>query len=166
MKLVGSIVALGFALALGTAATPAAADRDHAKITLTGCVVAGEEKNSFVLTNAVVGGEDARRAPEGAFFRLDSGKGLKNHVGRLVELSGEADLGDVDKGKLAVKTDGDGTAQASITTERKTVKAEVGKDSGLVPGVMVGSEGSMKADISTYKFKVSKVRVLGDRCQG
>jgi hypothetical protein len=164
MKLVGAAVVLGVAVSVFSAA-PSARDKDHARLTLTGCVVAGEGKDAYLLTNIAVAGEDAGRAPANAFYRLDSTKGLKNQVGHQIELSGTADLSDLDKGTLKVKTDDQGRATAEIKSERKTVTAEVGKDSNLVPTVMAGSEGTLKTEIATYKFKTAKIRVIGDRCQ-
>lgn len=163
MKSLGAILAFGFVICLA-APTVAARDLDHARLTLTGCVVAGEGKDTFMLTNVVVGGQDSWRAPANAFYRLESTKNLKTHINHEVELSGTADLSDFDKGTLKVKTDEQGRSTASIDAEGKKVTAEVGRESGLVPTVMVGSEGSMKTSIATYKFKTSRVRMVDDRC--
>lgn len=164
MRSMGAVLAFGFVLSLGPS-TFAAGDKDHARLTLTGCVVAGDGKDSYMLTNVVVGGQDSGRAPENAFYRLESTKNLKSHVGHQVELSGTADLSDLDKGTLKIKTDEQGKSTASIDADGKKVTVPVDKDSGLVPAVMVGSEGSMKTEIATYKFKTSKIRMIGDRCR-
>jgi hypothetical protein len=144
-------------------AVPAKKD---ARLTLSGCVVAGKSDGSYMLTNVVVDGQDKALAPAHAFYRLESTKGLKSHIGHAVELTGVADLNDLDKGTLKVKTDEHGATTASIESERKTTKAEVGAESGLIPAAMVGSEGSMKVDIATYKFKISKVRMVAVHCAG
>ena len=143
-------VVLGYTLT-ATAAPP---DMDDVPLTLSGCVVAGESKDSFLLTNVVIDG--TTMAPPHAFYRFDTTKGLKDHVGRRVEVKGVADLDDVDKGKLRVKTE-DGKVQTEVSSERRTVKVE---------GAWFGSMGSMKpqADVPTYKFEVKDIKRLEGNC--
>jgi hypothetical protein len=134
----------------------AAADLDKVPMTLTGCVVAGEAKDSYLLTNTTVDGP----VPNNVFYRFDSTKDLKNNVGKRVEVQGYAELDDMDKGKLRVKAT-DGKVETKITSERKTVK---------VPAdVWIGSMGAVdkakiKADISTYKLHVESVKRLEGNC--
>ena len=127
---------------------------DDVELTLSGCVVAGEAKDSFLLTSVEV--EGSPMAPAHAFYRFNTTKGLKDHIGRRVEVAGKADLNDVDKGKLRVRAE-DGKVKTEITSERKKVKVE---------DVWFGSMGSMKidADIPTYKFEVEKVKRLEGDC--
>ncbi len=129
-------------------------DHDEVPLTLSGCVVAGEAKDSFLLTNVVVDG--TTMAPALAFYRFDTTKGLRGYVGRRVEVSGKADLDDPDKGKVRVRTD-DGKATTEVTSERRTVKA---KDAWF------GSMGAvtLDADVVTYKFKVDSVKPLEGNC--
>ena len=129
-------------------------DLDDVPLTLAGCVVAGEAKDSFLLTNVEVDGTTT--APAHAFYRFNTTKGLKDHVGRRVEVKGKADLNDVDKGKLRVRRD-DGKGSTEVTSERRTVK---------VKDVWFGSMGSMKidAEIPTYKFEVEQVKRLEGDC--
>ena len=131
-------------------------DLDDVPLTLAGCVVAGEGKDSFLLTHVVVESESV--APSNACYRFDSTKELKDHVGHRVEVSGKADLADLDKGKLEVKVDKKGNAKTKITSERRTVEVN--------DNVWFGSQGSMKikADVPTYKFEVDKVKRLEGNC--
>jgi hypothetical protein len=142
------------ALAIPASAAP---DMDSVSLTLTGCVVAGEAKNSYVLTNVTIDG--AATAPRRAFYRFNTTKGLKDHVGRRVEVKGKADLDDMDKGKLRVRVDDDGQATTEITSERRTVKVD--------QNVWFGSLGSLKldVDVATYKFEVEEVRRMAGNCQ-
>jgi len=121
---------------------------------LTGCVVAGEAKDSFLLTNVTIDGTTA--APINAFYRFNTTDGLKKHVGRRIEVKGKADLDDVDAGKLRVKAE-DGKLTTEITSERRTVK---------VNEAWFGSVGSMKmkADVPTYKFEVEDVKRMERNC--
>ena len=132
----------------------AAAPPDEVPLTLSGCVVAGEAKDSYLLTNVVVDG--TTMAPPHAFYRFNTTKGLKDHVGRRVEVKGKADLDDVDKGSVRVRTD-DGKVMTEISSERRTVKAE---------DAWFGSMGAMKldAEVATYKFNVDSVKRLHGNC--
>ena len=88
----------------GPTAAAAPPDMDDVPLTLSGCVVAGEAKDSYLLTNVVVDG--TTMAPPNAFYRFNTTKGLKGHVGHRVEVRGKADLDDVDKGKVKVQNRG------------------------------------------------------------
>jgi hypothetical protein len=76
-------------------ASAAPPDMDDVPLTLSGCVLAGEAKDSYLLTNVVVDG--TTMAPPNAFYRFNTTKGLKEYVGRRVEVKGKADLDDVDE---------------------------------------------------------------------
>lgn len=145
------------AVATGYQATATAAppDMDEMPLTLSGCVVAGEAKDSYLLTNVVVDG--TTMAPPNAFYRFNTTKGLKNHVGRRVEVKGKADLTDIDKGRVKVRTDDDGKVTTSVSSERRTVKVE---------DAWFGSMGARKldAEVATYKFDVDSVKRLEGNC--
>jgi len=149
------ILAIG-AIASGysPSATAAPVDLDDVPLTLSGCVVAGESKDSYLLTNVVV--EGTTMTPPHAFYRFNTTKGLKDNVGRRVEVKGTADVDDVDKGKLRVKAD-EGKVRTEVSSERRTVKVE---------GAWFGSMGSVKteADVPTYKFEVQDVKRLEGNC--
>ena len=132
-----------------------ASPKSDTPLTLTGCVVAGEGKDSFLITNVTVDGN----APTNAFYRLDSTKELRGQVGHRVEITGSADLDDLDKGKLKVKTDEHGKTTTAVTSERKTVKVD--------DNVWFGSAGAakVKANIVTYGFEVRNVKRLEGNCR-
>jgi hypothetical protein len=140
----------------GFSSTLAAAppDMDDVPLTLAGCVVAGEAKDSFLLTNVEIDGTTL--APAHAFYRFNTTKGLKDHVGRRVEVKGKADLDDVDEGKVKVRAE-DGKVTTEVTSERRTVKVE---------DAWFGSIGAMRVDatVPTYKFEVEDVRPLAGNC--
>jgi hypothetical protein len=144
-------VAGGYALT-AWAAPP---DMDNIPLTLSGCVVAGDAKDSYMLTNVVVDG--TTMAPAHAFYRFNTTKGLKEHVGHRVEVKGKADFDDADKGRVKVRTD-DGKTTTQVSSERRTVK--------VADSVWFGSMGAKKldADIVTYKFTVDSVTPLQGNC--
>jgi hypothetical protein len=135
-----------------------AAPPEDVPLTLTGCVIAGHDKDSYMLTNVTIDGTTA--APSNAFYRFNTSKGLKQHVGHRVEVTGKADLADVDKGKVRVKTD-DGKATTAVSSERRTVEVD--------QNVWAGSMGAldvkdMKADVATYRFNVAGIKRLQGNC--
>jgi hypothetical protein len=157
MNKTATVLAISMIMGSGLMAVAAQKDTDEIPLTLSGCVMAGQAKDSYMLTNVVIDGTTA--APTNAFYRFDTTKGLKNQVGRRVEVTGSADLDDMDKGKVHVKTDDDKTTTA-VTSERRTVTVD--------QNVWAGSTGAMnmdmKADIATYKFKVKDVKRLEGDC--
>jgi hypothetical protein len=154
-RLVSVLAIAAWTMGAGVKAA-AAADMDKVPMTLTGCVVAGEAKDSFLLTNTTVDGP----VPNNVFYRFDSTKDLKSNVGKRVEVQGYAELDDMDKGKLKVKAT-DGKVETKITSEHKTIK--------VPDDVWIGSMGSVdkakiKADIATYKLHVESVKRLEGNC--
>jgi hypothetical protein len=114
----------------------------------------GEAKDSFLVTNVTVSGTTA--APPDAFYRFDSTKKLRDHVGHRVEINGVADLEDHDKGTVKIK-EKDGKVETQVTSERKTVKVD-----GPVWGTTRAAK--MEADISSYGFEVKSVKRLEGNC--
>jgi hypothetical protein len=154
-KTLGIVILAATVAGSGLIAKAAQKDMPDVPLTLTGCVVAGQTKDSYLLTNVVVDGSAA--VPVNAYYRFNTTKGLKDQVGHRVEVRGKADLDDIDKGKLEVKAK-DGKMTTSVTSERRTVKAD--------EKVWGGSEGAMemKADIATYKFEVDNIKRLEGNC--
>lgn len=150
----GVLAVMGLTSTYNVTASAAPADIKEVPLTLSGCVVAGEAKDSYLLTNVVV--DSTMMTPPNAFYRFNTTKGLKNYVGRRVEVKGKADLTDVDEGKVKLETD-DGKVTTSVTSERRTVTAD---------NAWFGSTGAMKLDaaVATYKFEVDSVKPLQGNC--
>lgn len=138
----------------GVASAARAKDSNDVPLKLSGCVVAGEKADSFLLTNVEVDGTTL--APIDGFYRFNTTAGLERYVGRRVEVKGRADLGDVDRGKVRVESSG-GRTTTALTSERRTVK---------VDRAYFGSLGSMPVDthVPSYKFIVESVRPLQGNC--
>jgi hypothetical protein len=137
----------------GFMARALAKGRSEIPAKISGCVVAGEAKGSFLLTGVTVDGN----VPSNAFYRLDSTKGLRPHVGQRVEVSGVADLGEYEKGKVKVNTD-DGKTTTKVTAGDQRLKV----DSNVWAGSMGAAK--MKADIDTYGFEVKRVKRIDGNC--
>lgn len=153
-KWIGTLAVVALVSGFSVTTTAAPPDIDEVPLTLSGCVIAGEEKDSYLLTNVVIDG--TTMAPPHAFYRFNTTKGLKNHVGRRVEVKGKADLDDIDEGRVRVRTD-DGKVTTEVSSERRTVTAE---------NAWFGTMGAMKldAEVATYKFNVDSVKRLEGNC--
>ena len=136
---------------LTTAAPP---DPDDVPLTLSGCVVAGDARDSYLLTNVIIDGTTL--APPHAFYRFNTTEGLKNYAGRRVEVKGKADLSDIDKGRVRIRTE-DGRQTTEVSSERRSVK---------VDDAWFGTLGAKKldAEVPTYKFEVDSVIPLEGNC--
>lgn len=132
-----------------------AKDKGKRSANLSGCVVAGQEKDSFLLTGVTVDGN----IPSNAYYRLDKTKALRNQVGHRVEVRGVADLRDYETGRLKVKTDNHGKTVTELKADGKTVKVE--------ENLYAGSTGAMKVhtEIPTYGFEVKNVKRIDGNCQ-
>ena len=62
-KWLGIVTATALMSGFSFTATAAPPDMDHVPLTLSGCVVAGEAKDSYLLTNVVVDGTTHRAHP-------------------------------------------------------------------------------------------------------
>ncbi|HXG53865.1 MAG TPA: hypothetical protein VNJ03_00660 [Vicinamibacterales bacterium] len=140
-------------------------------VTLTGCVAAGDKKDTFMLSNvhrvdtaaATTGGTPnahpsghAMMTPDAnVVYWLDSPAKLRGHVGHQVTIEGTLDE-DVDKSKVKVKADG----KTQVTTERtKSVKAPAGSATGAAM-----ASGGTETKRLTYKVKVASVTMTADTC--
>jgi hypothetical protein len=127
-------------------------------IALTGCVAAGTDKDTYMLTG--VERVDARpvgtsgTAGAAPFYWLDSPAKLKGHVGHQVQVTGFLD-DDVDKTKVKAK---DGKVE--IRTEGKK-KVEVPEGSAAAAAAEAAGSDTKRA---SYKVKVHAVTMVAESC--
>jgi hypothetical protein len=119
-------------------------------ITLTGCVAAGTEANTYMLSN-VARSDKPGSNDTTAFYWLDSPAKLKAHVGHKVEIKGRLD-DDVDKTKTTAK---DGKVE--VKSENKKVEVAA----GTTAAAAAGAAGTKRAN---YKVKVQSVNHVSPTC--
>jgi hypothetical protein len=137
-------------------------------ITLTGCVAAGTEQGSFMLTNvhrtdvaaATTGGtpianptSHTRYADDNVVYWLSSPDKLEGHVGHSVRIEGILD-DDVDKSKVTTEA-----GKTTVTTERTK---SVGVPESGRAGISAASGGEAKR--LTYKVTVKSITMLSELC--
>ena len=133
----------------------------HTPVTITGCVHAGTEPDTYVLLN-VDEVTDGHAAPAGAVYWLSSTRGLKNHVGHKVEVRGTYSL-DRDFGKSAtVKFRSEAATGAQRVAlmqgaRRKEVKGELRA---------VGTTGVMPTEVKGpyRKLEVRSIKMIEASC--
>ena len=169
------------AAALVMAATPLAAQQPQSasgqaqvgpggKITLHGCVRAGVEKDTVLMTDVVDMAAGRSAMPTEAhgrkvLFWLDRDDALKGHVGRMVEVTGTQ--GALEKAEVELKAGRhkEGGLVAEFEGPGRDVKA-----SNDVVGQALGTSGrtaAEKNDIQTFlvKVKVDSVRPVEGACK-
>ncbi len=154
-------LSLCFVLATATAVsaqTPSPKGGDKVvpeSITLSGCVAAGTEANTYMLSNVVrtdkaVGTTASGDAPP--LYWFDSPSKLKPHVGHQVQITGWLD-DDVDKTKVKEK---DGKVELKAEGGRK-----VEVPAGTTAAAAAGTPGTKRLN---YKVKVKDVKMTSDSC--
>lgn len=149
-------------LSLGVAAagsTGALAADDRVPVTITGCVIAGHN-NTFVMTY-VEEVSAGRRGPSPALYWLSTTKGLNDHAGHRIEVSGTYSPSR-DAGKTAkVKLESDpATDTATGAVENGMKKAEVTQEFRAV-----GTSG-IKAEVKKpyRRLEVESIRMIARTC--
>ena len=124
-------------------------------ITLSGCVAAGTESNTYMLSNVVRTDKMAGTTGAGdtpPLYWFDSPDKLKPHVGHQVSITGWLD-DDVDKTKVKAK---DGKVEIKAEGGRK-----VEVPAGTTAAAAAGTPGTKRAN---YKVKVQTVKMTSASC--
>jgi hypothetical protein len=166
---------LATTLAVAAAAVSVSAqDKPKTKdraVTISGCVVAGEAPDSFILKDVKqvsegwnVTPKDPSGAP--AFFWLNTTEGLAARVGQRVEVAGTVDFSDSHKGQTKVTIDPDDTkdTKTEISSAGRSVKTKV--DNPAIPKVAEGAEVTKVKTPSpmVYDLHVKTVRTVPGVC--
>ena len=150
-------------LALIVAAGPSTADdktgtpvgKDTAPVTITGCLLAGTRPDTFILKNVA----DSAGRSAAVIYWLSSTRGLKDHVGQTIEVTGPVVA--VSEGELEVKTNPAKSPDTSIQVKArgKEAKARTTDDTG--------AEGRIKEErtMPVHRIKVRSVRMVSPTCQ-
>jgi hypothetical protein len=163
MKLLRYAVAAGL-IAVGTASLAGAADPE---ITVTGCIIRGDDGGFLV---ADLGARSSTAAPAATIgtsgkparvlYLLKNDDDWKEHAGKRVELTGEVE-GDVEEGKIEVERKDEGV-EVEIESDGKKVKALLPHwTSGIVSDKPV-TEKEVETKYLVHKIDVKKVKALGD----
>ena len=138
----------------GAAQTPSGKGPDKINrdpITLTGCVAAGQEKDTYMLSNVQRPDKAAGTADPSVVYWLSSPDKLKAHVGHQIQVTGKLD-DDVRETKVKEK-------DGKVALKSGSKKVEVPEAS--TAGKAAGTPGTTR---TTYKVEVQSVTMLSGRC--
>jgi hypothetical protein len=150
-----------FAVGAAAMCSAGALAATHTPVTITGCVHAGTEPDTYVLLDVdEVSGNKA--GPAGAVYWLSSTKGLKERVGQKVEVRGTYSL-DRDLGKTAkLKIQSDpAKGEETIALENGMKKAEIKQEPRAV-----GTAGVVAAQVKRpyRRLDVQRLRMIVESC--
>ena len=154
-----------FALAAGMSSVAAQAQADGKKydkgstVTLQGCVVAAEKKDTYVLTNVrewPIANSDMGKFGKRYYWLDKLGKDLRAHGGHTIQVIGT--ITEVKKSEIDVKTGEDPTG---MTVEIEGPGTDV-KTSAQ--NAQVGALAGKDIPITLLKVKVSDLKMVASNC--
>lgn len=174
MRIAQSVFATTLALAatttfVGAQGTPKSTDR---AVTISGCVVAGEAADSFMLNNVkqlsgswmVPVPKDSNGAP--VLYWLNTTEGLADRVGKRVEVAGTVDFTDTHKGQTKVTIDPDDTKDTKTELSSAGRSVTTKTDNPAIPKVAEGATvTTVKIPAAVvYDLHVKSVRTVPGAC--
>jgi len=161
MRPVFSAVCLGWLAAAGAAraddvrqaAVPVG--KDTPPVTITGCLLAGTKPDTFVLKDVT---DSAGRAAD-VIYWLSSIRGLKDHVGHTIEVTGP--VVSVSEGEVAVTTD---PSKSPNTTIEVDARGKEAKAKTTDPDASPSTRTKEHKAMPVHRIKVQSVRMLAMTC--
>jgi hypothetical protein len=129
-------------------------------VTIVGCVNAGAAANTFVLTR-VEEVAAAQTRPADAIYWLSTTKGLKEHVGHKISVTGtfspERDAGKT--GKLKIESN-PATGEEKVALENGMKKVELKSE----PGVVGTSGVKVEIEKPYRRLEVQTIKMIASSC--
>ena len=161
------VVALG--IGVGMTAVSARAQGDGKKydkgatVTLQGCVVAAEKKDTYVLTNVrewPVGNSDMGKFGKRYYWIDKAGKDMKAHLGHTIQLIGK--ISDVEKSEIEFKTGENGMGMnVEIEGPGRDVRTPAANANVNAGGAVAGKND---IPITLLKLKVEEIKMTAATC--
>jgi hypothetical protein len=133
-------------------------------VTLQGCVVAAEKKDTYVLTNVrewPVGNSDMGKFGKRYYWIDKAGKDMKGHLGHTIQLIGK--ISDVEKSEMEFKTGENGIGMnVEIEGPGKDVVTSGGNAQVAVPAGQ--KAGKNDVPITLLKLKVEEIKMTSATC--
>ena len=165
-----TIAALAVVAGLLAGASQASAQKDPDKkkydkgstVTLQGCVVAAEKKDTYVLTNVrewPIATSDMGKFGKRYYWLDKLGKDLRPHGGHTIQVIGK--ITDVKPSEIDIKTGEDPTGMTvEIEGPGKDVKTSAG-NAGVNPATRPNNED---IKITLLKVKVDEIKMIAPNC--
>jgi hypothetical protein len=156
------IVALGISAGMSAASAQSQADGNKyekgATVTLQGCVVAAEKKDTWVLTNVKewpIGNSDMGKYGK-RYYWLDKAKDLRGHGGHTIQVIGK--IAEVKKSEIDVST---GESDGGLTVEIEGPGTDVRT---TAQNAQVGAITGKDVPITLLKLKVDEIKMVAANC--
>jgi hypothetical protein len=151
------LTGLSLAATLAVAGVLAADDAalSAESVTITGCVHAGQKSDSFVLTDVT----DTKGVAGQVIYWLSSTKGLKEHVGKRVSVTGP--VVKVSQGEVEIKNDPGKDPPAKVEIKARGKEVDAGTTS---PSVTTGEKGKTEEKMPVHRIKVHSLKEIAGIC--
>jgi hypothetical protein len=155
IALTGLAVAAALATAGALAAEQAGISKDP--VTITGCLHAGQQPGSFVLTDVT----DSKGVAAQVIYWLSSTKGLKDNVGKRISVTGP--VVNVSQGEVEITNDPKDSppAQVEIKARGKEVEAHT-RSANVTTGAAEKTQTEEKRPV--HRIKVQSVTAIAGTC--
>jgi len=165
------VIALVFAVALaaGTSSVAAQAQADGKKyekgatVTLQGCVVAAEKKDTYILTNVrewPVANSDMGKFGKRYYWIDKSAKDMKAHLGHTIQVIGK--ISDVEKSEIELKAGENGMGlNVEIEGPGRDVRTPAANANVNPAGRTAGKND---IPITLLKVKVDEIKMTSSTC--
>jgi hypothetical protein len=134
-----------------------------ATVTLQGCVVAAEKKDTYVLTNVrewPVGTSDMGKFGKRYYWIDKAGKDMKAHLGHTIQLIGK--ISDVEKSEIEFKTGENGMGMnVEIEGPGRDVRTPAANANVNAAGAAAGKND---IPITLLKLKVEEIKMTSATC--
>lgn len=161
------VVALGFGVGLTAVSAEQADGKKYEKgatVTLQGCVVAAEKKDTYVLTNVrewPIANSDMGKYGKRYYWIDKAGKDMKDHLGHTVQVIGK--ISDVEKSEIEFKTGENGVGMnVEVEGPGKDVVTSGGNANVSVPAGQ--KAGKNDIPITLLKLKVDEIKMTAATC--
>ena len=158
MKALISVLCLGSGMLAASAMaddTDKAVGERYSPVTIRGCLLAGTRPDTFVLKNVT---DSAGQAGD-VIYWLSSTRGLKDHVGHTIEVTGPVVA--VSAGEVEVKTDPAKSPDTTIEVKARGKEAKAKTDEAAS-----GSDTRTREErtMPVHRIKVRSVRMVAPTC--
>ena len=161
------VMALGFGAGLSAASGGEQGDAQKyekgATVTLQGCVVAAEKKDTYVLTNVrewPVANSDMGKFGKRYYWIDKAGKDMKAHLGHTIQLIGK--ISDVEKSEIEFKAGENGIGMnVEIEGPGRDVRTPAANANVNAAGAVSGKND---IPITLLKLKVEEIKMTAATC--
>jgi hypothetical protein len=161
------VVAFGFGAASSAISAREQSDGQKyekgATVTLQGCVVAAEKKDTYVLTNVrewPVGNSDMGKFGKRYYWIDKAGKDMKAHLGHTIQLIGK--ISDVEKSEIEFKSGENGLGMnVEIEGPGRDVRTPAANANVNAAGA---APGKNDIPITLLKLKVEEIKMTSATC--